>query len=453
MPAWDLKATPSGSSLPEALTLLPHLVHVPGERNHGRSANDWVWAAHTALEMALRVEYGIQDRLSVQFFNNGYRPLLEDEPLDPIFMGDAATVARTCLRLGRLVPWTNPGAHYQDINVEQVPEADPADLAKVYRMVRGLRKPVVEYPCYHLTDLEFDRLETAGSGAEPIKTIKERLAAGQVVVFNDSKRCTAIVGYDARGPEADHSWLILDSTGIPGDRPDGTVSRRMDSIDYGSANCRFDVVGGIQLDLSRYPETPKVLISHSSTLRLDEGEDLYLAAELNGVPPVKYQWYKDGVKLTGPAATTATYQVVSANRSHDGVYHVEAIDCRSGQPWKSEYTIVMVGGDMAREAALFRAKYELEYQDSSTVPAPSPDLTSSLFDDLGERSAPPTTSVSSSSVAPRRPGSVYDHQPSSLSSPLLSSSSSSQPTPVMDDSDPAWEAALREARQAFEALP
>jgi hypothetical protein len=327
VPVWDGKAMAPGAQRPAAMTLLPLLRHVPGERNQGRTANDWVWAATAALEMALLKDYGIQDRLSVQYFNSAYRPLAEGDAPDACLRSEATTgasVARPYAALGKLVPWSNPGAHYQDGEL-QIPQAQESkQTAEVFHRVRGLREPVLDFPCYYVNALEFQRLATSGVGImeqEAINAIKDELAQGKVVIFNDSKKSTAIVGYTS-GAAA--SWIILDSAGTGGNlAEDGTFRQRMTTIDYQDARRNsFEVVRRLDLDLGRYPRAVRATITPSE-LTLSEGDRMRLRASANLRPPVRYQWFHNGLPIFGPEATASTYEVVPASLADRGGYQVE----------------------------------------------------------------------------------------------------------------------------------
>ncbi len=53
-------------------SLLPYLPYTPSERDQGVCDDCWVWAATGALEIDHNVESGINNRLSVQYFNSKY---------------------------------------------------------------------------------------------------------------------------------------------------------------------------------------------------------------------------------------------------------------------------------------------------------------------------------------------------------------------------------------------
>ena len=270
--------------------------------------------------MALFKHYGVKDSLSVQYFNTAYRPQVDGDPADPVYRGSAATVVRTYKSLGRLVPSSNPGAHYQDRELSAPKGQEPEAGAERLRLVRSLGLKVVESPCYHLSALELEPVQTSGTGADPIKAIKRHLASGQVVLFDDSKQCTAIVGYDTRGPVWEHCWIILESRGRRGRQGDGTVRRLMDSIDYADNKAnRFEVISRFEQDGELYPEMQTVSVRLSPS-HPTQGQPVRLISWTDAMPPVRYQWFLDSVPLAGPAGTASTYEVAP---DQAGYFHVE----------------------------------------------------------------------------------------------------------------------------------
>jgi hypothetical protein len=87
--------------------LLSHLNYVPTDRNQGSCGNCWVWSGTGIVEVALDVEEGIFDRLSIQYF-------------DSCWSGWACCGGRLWKygdwteAQGYVVPWSNTNAHFQD---------------------------------------------------------------------------------------------------------------------------------------------------------------------------------------------------------------------------------------------------------------------------------------------------------------------------------------------------
>ena len=53
-----------------SVSLLDHMNYKPEQRNQGNCGNCWIWAGTGALEIALDVQEGIKDRLSIQYVNS-----------------------------------------------------------------------------------------------------------------------------------------------------------------------------------------------------------------------------------------------------------------------------------------------------------------------------------------------------------------------------------------------
>jgi len=295
-----------GGSLPWALTLLPHLTHVPAERNQGRCHNCYLWAAHAAIEMELFRRYGIKDRLSVQYYHAIYAPLRHGDPAHAGLRANPELVARTYLREGvrRLVPWNNAHAHFQDGGPGR--GRGPAPLAD---------------PHYPLRDLAFEDYVWAGhaSQAETVAWVCGQLAQGRVVLLNNSRHYSAIVGYDARSDQP--FWIILDSTGanpgtsnVPWEAVDFTATHGPAPINTVAVLTRLELGGrpgpGAVVGLE---VTPVGAVDH-------EGQPLTLVAKVDAHPPASYQWFRNGRPLAGQ--TGAALHLPTLTRGDQGSYWV-----------------------------------------------------------------------------------------------------------------------------------
>jgi len=96
------------AALRGSLTLLSYLNYTPSERNQGGCGNCWAWAGTGVMGIALNVEEGVYDRLSIQFISS-------------------CNTAMTCCEGGWLrdfasfyglegyaVPWSNTNAQWQN---------------------------------------------------------------------------------------------------------------------------------------------------------------------------------------------------------------------------------------------------------------------------------------------------------------------------------------------------
>ena len=81
---------------------------VPGDRVSGPVDTCWVWAATAVTEVALAVQEGVRDRLSVEYFDATRRG-----GGCPGWAGDRGWVTDYASQLTAnpiLVPWSNPNA-------------------------------------------------------------------------------------------------------------------------------------------------------------------------------------------------------------------------------------------------------------------------------------------------------------------------------------------------------
>jgi PKD repeat protein len=241
--------TPAGSK-----NLLPYLTYTPSERNQGMCGNCWVWASTGALEIENNVKSGIQDRLSVQYFNSRYNGGAGSNwaccggwlgQFTSFHTGDKTTV-----------PWSNTNAGWGDYysSCGQYITAVPAGS-------------IAAEPSYTILSISDSSIETRGVGQDTaVDNIKSALNENKPVwyafyygnngwnafenawwtqsetsVFNPvpyageenaGGHAVLIVGYDDTDP-ANPYWIVLNSWGTTGSRPQGLFRVNM-SLDYDS---------------------------------------------------------------------------------------------------------------------------------------------------------------------------------------------------------------------------
>jgi hypothetical protein len=98
---------PTGS-----LSLLSHLEYDPVERDQGSCGNCWVWGGTGVLEIALDVQEGIKDRLSIQYLNSKYNGGTGSDWA--CCGGWLEYLANFYASEGFVIPWSNTNAAWAD---------------------------------------------------------------------------------------------------------------------------------------------------------------------------------------------------------------------------------------------------------------------------------------------------------------------------------------------------
>jgi len=93
-----------------SLSLLSRLQYTPSQRNQVSCGNCWVWASTGVMGIALNVQEGISDRLSIQYLNS-----CNGTGSDHACCGGTATMFATYYTgAGKAIPWSNTNADWRD---------------------------------------------------------------------------------------------------------------------------------------------------------------------------------------------------------------------------------------------------------------------------------------------------------------------------------------------------
>jgi hypothetical protein len=246
--------TASGAQLPSptaSLDLIDHLEYTPSERDQGYCGNCWAWAGTGVMEIALDVQNGIKDRLSIQYLNSNYNG---GSGSDWACCGGRLTdLAAFYTDTGQAIPWSNTNADWQD-GSRQCSDGSTSVSAG----------SISTTPYYTITSIEAQTIPTlpidgVTDEATAIANIKNIFAQNKAVSFtyfmatdddwndfidfwvnqdetaiwNPDSSCgntadagfgghsVLCVGYnDDPGTDNDY-WIMVNSWGTTSDRPDG----------------------------------------------------------------------------------------------------------------------------------------------------------------------------------------------------------------------------------------
>lgn len=246
---------PTGS-----VSLLSHLEYDPVERDQGSCGNCWAWAGTGVLEIALDVQEGVLDRLSMQYLNSKYNGGTGSDWA--CCGGWLEYLADFYASEGFTIPWSNTNASW----------ADGAQTCDDGTTVPW--QTISTSPNYSITTCTAESITTHGVGqTEAINNIKNVLAQDKAiwfgyflptgddwdqffsfwnyqsedVIWNPDYSCGHVwdsgggghavlcVGYNDDDPENAY-WIMVNSWGTAyGGRPNGIFHLDMD-MDY---DCYF----------------------------------------------------------------------------------------------------------------------------------------------------------------------------------------------------------------------
>ncbi len=333
------------SERPAKVQLLEHLQGAIRERNQGASANAWVWASTAMVEVALSTDQGWKDRLSIQHLH----AQLGDESRFHLLARTGSSLPGFAAFLNEhrvLIPWSNAQADYRDGVINSATTRTLVDPASI-----SLE------PQYRVRQITPFALPTAGrSQTEMIALIRAALAGGQAVGFSFKTQAAdfqtfwaegsedalwvnayeggtwnaawgahmaVIVGYDCQDPDpAKHTWIVLNSWGNTAKRPGGLFRLPMHMAydatfrlaeDDAALDCyQFQV---IRLEMETPVPAPLAVQATLSESSPVVGQPLQFTASVQGVPPVAYQWRRNGEALSG---ATAAVHAIPYLKSTDG---------------------------------------------------------------------------------------------------------------------------------------
>lgn len=251
-------------------SLLDHLDYVPSERDQGYCGNCWVWAGTGILEVALDVQTGVFDRLSVQYFNSkynegtagnwaccgGWLEYLADfyatEGFEIPWSNTNAAWAdweRTCDN-ETAVPWetisTTPNYTIAQCTAELIETHDVGQETAIANIKNVLaQNRAVWFGFFLPTGEDWDQFRNFWLGQPESAIWSPDYSCGHYWDAGGGGHATLCVGYNDDDPENSY-WIIVNSWGTAGgNRPNGIFHLDM-NLDY---DCYFEDSEGLWYSL------------------------------------------------------------------------------------------------------------------------------------------------------------------------------------------------------------
>jgi hypothetical protein len=234
-----------------SFSILHYLDYVPSERDQGWCSNCWAWPATAIMGIALYVQEGVFERLSVQYINSCGTVVGSD----CCEGGNLNIFTRFYRNTDKAIPWSNENAHWQDgraqcrtdcedistepnfpinfisartIETHEIPEEEViANVKNILHQEKGVYfswfLPDMDYR-EHFSDFWSNRDE------EHIYDL-DWDCGGEFLEEEGGGHAVLCVGYNDDEGENNDYWIMLNSWGTPSRRPNGLFAVNM-HMDY-----------------------------------------------------------------------------------------------------------------------------------------------------------------------------------------------------------------------------
>ncbi|NCC26176.1 MAG: hypothetical protein EOM25_13430 [Deltaproteobacteria bacterium] len=351
------------ASYPKSYSLLSYLTYDPAARNQGGCGNCWLWASSGVAEVALAVQEGIRDRLSIQYPNSCMS-------FCPCGGGNINQFVDYFRFTAFLVPWANKNAFWQngdglcdgpscdsigawpfipveDISGSRISIFNVTQEEAIANVKDVLLQKKAIYFGFHLPVSKMNEFRTFwGNSDEATPTgimnlnkhvSKDIVAAGHAVLC---------VGWDETDPD-NPAWIMVNSWGANGGRPNGIFRMRMDTSMKSTFQLATDtpgtwhqVLGFATMDIN----FDKVEGGGNYDYYLpyfSDGQDRWSGVALRNMSgssqaSVEVQTFKSGGTMTQRISKTlrADGQEAFLVNTSQGVFSYGWVKVRSNQPLK-----------------------------------------------------------------------------------------------------------------------
>jgi len=231
-------------------SILDLLKYVPSERDQGRCSNCWAWPSTGVLSIALFVQEGVYERLSVQYINSCGVKIGSD----CCEGGNLEIFTRFYRNTDMAIPWSNTNAEWRDKYAQCLTDCETISTEPNYP-IAAIRTQTIEtheipedqaieniknilhqekgiYFSWILPDMEY-RNDFSDFWDDYSEDYVYQLdwACGREYLDDGGGHAVLCVGYnDEEGTENDY-WIMLNSWGTPRWRPNGLFAINM-HMDY-----------------------------------------------------------------------------------------------------------------------------------------------------------------------------------------------------------------------------
>ena len=322
-----------------SISLLSHLDYVPAQRNQGSCGDCWCWAGHGCLEILLHIQTGIFDRLSVQEMNSCETAVIGMTCCAGGWLSDLQDFYRTA-GYQRVVPWSNPGANWQDgdascdttcASITTTPNYPVQSITAHSITTRGVgqaqaianikailnqNKPVA-FAFFMATQNDWNTFFSTWYNQAESTTVNFDYACGHANDSGYGGHEVLCVGYNDDNPN-DPYWIMVNSWGTTAYRPNGIFHVKMNNnydctwtlgaYTYPSYYWEYlDVTYTTTLTITQQPQSTTVCAGANATF----------SVTATGSVPLSYQWQTNSVNLVNgghySGVTTPNLTVTAAD--------------------------------------------------------------------------------------------------------------------------------------------